>query len=65
MKYCSSGKKRHRDKTEALNNVKCVNKSRDTKLRVYYCNECYGWHLSSTSTGWRKIKVYELNDDKE
>ena len=54
-------KKRYKSKQIAQEAINRVHKKRNTKLRIYYCPFCLGWHL--TSKAIYKSKV--ITNDKE
>jgi hypothetical protein len=55
---CPSGKKRYR--TEAQAKRRRYNKvSGSSRMKVYFCPMCKGFHLTSREPKWRKREVYE------
>lgn len=46
MKYCKSGKPQY-DKKSAVSAKNKRFKTNHTELRVYHCDECNHWHLTS------------------
>ena len=60
MKECM--KIRYTTKKEALSSLNYIRKYKNRKklpIRIYYCNLCYGWHITSQNKINGKI-IYEF-----
>ena len=58
VSYCSTGKVRF-DKKGAQTSKNFRMKREHTKLRIYNCPECNGWHLSSLNENSKKDRSWQ------
>lgn len=47
MSTCPTGKRRFEGKGEAKKALRTFQKRHTTRMRVYLCVKCHGWHFTS------------------